>query len=195
MSDVQSLADLVGIRRGHFVFEAGAHGDAWLELDALFRRPDLLRPHATALARMLQKHDPAVVCGPMTGGALLAQLVGAELGCDVVWTEREVDAAGNVAYRLPGWALPVVADRRVVIVDDAISAGSAVRATCGALRVAGASVEGLAAAITSGGRIEEIERELALAVTRLVHIDARLWSPERCPLCASGEPLSLSPRF
>ena len=180
-----ALVDLVGLRRGHFVFESGAHGDTWLELDALFRRPQRLRPYVAALSRELAVSAPEVVCGPMTGGALCAQLVAAELGCDAVWTERGVADGGGVTYRLPGWTLPVVAGRRVAIVDDAIAAGSAIRGTREALAVT-ASVVAIAALFTTGSRVSALEFEFGLPILRVAHVEAGLWSAEACPLCRSG---------
>jgi orotate phosphoribosyltransferase len=42
------------LRRGHFVFESGDHGDAWLELERLFTAPRHLQRSAEALAQKLR---------------------------------------------------------------------------------------------------------------------------------------------
>jgi orotate phosphoribosyltransferase len=117
---------------------------------------------------------------------LLAQLVAAELGCDAVWTDRSVGGDGRATYGLPRWSLPVVEGRRVVIVDDAIAAGSATRATRDALLAAGAQVVGVGALLTTGSRVAELEREFGAAIVRVAHIDARLWAAGDCPLCRAG---------
>ena len=62
-------SDLVRARRGHFAFPSGFHGDLWLELDVLFAAPREVAPLAAELAARLPDAD--VVCGPMSGGALL----------------------------------------------------------------------------------------------------------------------------
>ncbi len=99
------LLGLMAARRGHFLLESGHHGDLWLELDALFLRPRALQPYATALATQLAPYNVAAVCGPLTGGALLAQTIATALGLEFYYAERRVPAqpAGlyAVEYRLP----------------------------------------------------------------------------------------------
>ena len=79
--DVNQLADP---RRGHFDLGTGFHGDLWLDLDAMFLRPVLLRPLAQLVARQLDRYRPAAVCGPLTGGAFLALMVAEALGAAFV---------------------------------------------------------------------------------------------------------------
>ena len=80
MSDESAqLLDLMSPRGGHFRFVSGHHGDAWLDLDGLFRRPMALAPFVTALAERLARFSLDGVCGPLTGGAFLAQLIAREL--------------------------------------------------------------------------------------------------------------------
>src|SRR3954467_13518058 len=40
------LLRLIAMRRGHFEFESGKHGETWLDLDALFARPEAVQPFA-----------------------------------------------------------------------------------------------------------------------------------------------------
>lgn len=37
-----ALLDLLEVRRGHFRYESGYHGDIWLDLDRLFAKPHAL---------------------------------------------------------------------------------------------------------------------------------------------------------
>src|SRR5687768_5573384 len=76
------------LRRGHFAYEGGDHGDAALALELLFADPRRLQRGATELGRRLERLDAAVTCGPLIGGALVAQLVAAELGTTFVYAER-----------------------------------------------------------------------------------------------------------
>src|SRR3954466_1801201 len=97
-----SVADLIGRvprRTGHFRFESGFHGDLWLELDALFADPAQTEHDANALAGGVADIRIDVVCGAMTGGALLAQVVARHLGCLFAYTEREY-AGGRARYWL-----------------------------------------------------------------------------------------------
>jgi orotate phosphoribosyltransferase len=172
------LERLAGAERGHFAFPSGFHGDLWLELDALFARPAAVAPFAAELARRVAPHEPEVVCGPMTGGALLAQLVAAELGAELSWSE------------LPGYAIPSalrarLRGRRVAVVDDAINAGAATSATIAALRACGAEVVAVGALMLLGGGYEP-----GVPLEHLETVASGLWPADACPLCAGGVPIS-----
>jgi orotate phosphoribosyltransferase len=172
------LARLAGAERGHFAFPSGFHGDLWLELDALFARPAAVAPFAAELARRVARHEPEVVCGPMTGGALLAQMVAAELGAELSWSG------------LPGYAIPAalrgrLRGRRVAVVDDAINAGSATSATIAALRACGADVVAVGALMLLGGVYDP-----GVPIEHFETVASGLWPADACPLCARGVPIN-----
>src|SRR6478752_2398396 len=136
------LTALIPARRGHFRFESGHHGDLWLDLDALFLRPCRLRPFAEELAGDLARHDIAVACGPLVGGALLAQTVADILGVEFCYAEQFIpdrpEALYPVEYRLPAGLRAAVRGKAVAVVDDVVNAGSAVRGAWAALEACGA---------------------------------------------------------
>src|SRR5215204_6419129 len=74
-----ALIRLLAGRQGHFRLESGLHGDYWCELDPLFVRPRALQPFVVELAARLARHQVEVVCGPLVGGAFVAQEIAAEL--------------------------------------------------------------------------------------------------------------------
>src|SRR3954451_18896335 len=138
----EELLALVPRRQGHFRLESGHHGDLWLDLDSLFLRPARLRRFAAALALRFAEHSIEAVCGPLVGGAFLAQAVAAELDVEFYHTERVATTVGDglypANYRLPDTLRQRISGKRVAIVDDAINAGSAVRATYRNLQASGA---------------------------------------------------------
>src|SRR5215217_6771371 len=87
-----SFMSLVGARRGHFLLESGHHGGLWLDLDGLFADAKRIEPFVACLAESIHPHGPDAVCGPMVGGAFLAQLVARELGKEFWFTERHAPA-------------------------------------------------------------------------------------------------------
>jgi orotate phosphoribosyltransferase len=179
-------------RSGHFTLESGHHGELWLEPDALFWEPATLEPHAAWLAERIRRHAPDVVCGPLVGGAFLAQLVAARLGARFCHTERT--SAGDrglyaATYRLPDAVAPRLSGLRVAVVDDVVNAGSAVRATLAALRHAGARPVALGALLALGATPSSVAAGEGLPLEVLATRENRIWEPEHCPLCARGEPL------
>ena len=188
-----SLLGLVESRRGHFRLESGLHGAAWFDLEGLFADPKRLAPHVEALARALRRHDPGVVCGPLAGGALLAQLVAQALGIDFAFTERHGAPTGSAlftaTYRLPAALARRVAGRRVALVDDAMSAGSSLRATCAELQQHGALPVVVGSLLVLGSAGEEFFTHMGVPVEALMRDAYECWTPASCPMCAAGTPL------
>lgn len=192
----EAVLDLMSARTGHFRLESGHHGELWLELDTVFWSPATLEPLVAELAGLLGRHHPDVVCGPLVGGALLAQLIAARLGADFCFTERTSAGDGGLytaAYRLPQALATRVVGKRVVIVDDVVNAGSAVRATLSALTGAGAQPVALGALLTLGATPAAVAVGAGLPLETIASRANELWEPSTCPRCAEGEPLEPSP--
>ena len=100
-----NVLDLLKVRRGHFRYEFGYHGEIWLDLDQLFFDLRLIAPLTRELATRLARHDVEAIVGPLVGGALVAQMVAAEIGALFAYAEPQgpstPDALYSVAYRLP----------------------------------------------------------------------------------------------
>ena len=184
----EKLLELLSVRRGHFVLESGHHGNLWLDLDALFLRPAALLPFARELARRLAAHRIEAVVGPLTGGAFVAEMVAAELDVRFAFAERQVGAHG-VTYSIPDALQPHLRGRAVAIVDDAINAGSATRATFAALTTIGARPVAVCALLILGNTARTFIEANQLAVESIARLGNELWMPASCPLCASGVPL------
>lgn len=186
------LLALLQARTGHFEFETGHHGELWLDLDALFRRPRLLRPFVDTLAQMLAHYRPDAICGPLIGGGLLAEVIAAEMNAEFFFAERQVlTTAGKISarYALPATQASDVNGKRVAVIDDVINAASAVRGTVDALEKSGARAVAIAALAVIGERADAFVDERKLPLISISHFDNRLWDPPACPLCQAGEPL------
>ena len=192
-TSVGAFLALVNGTRGHFLLESGHHGALWLDLDALFTSAERIAPFVDALAERIAAHHPQMVCGPLLGGAFLAQLVGQRLNLPFCFTERVMPAESAGMYRanyvLPRAFQPRVSQRCIAIVDDVISAGSALRATHTELTSHGADVV-IAGALLQLGDVGagHLERE-GVVVASVARDEYKLWLPAECPMCASGIPL------
>ncbi len=183
----------MGARRGHFVFESGNHGNLWLDLDGMFAAPSQLDGMLDDLSRRIAAVGPDVVCGPMTGGALVAFAVAAKLKVGFRWTYREQIPSGQglfpYRYHLNA-AGTELAHQRVVVVDDVINAGSATRETLRLLREQNATPVAMAALLTLGNKPEELARDEGIKLLTLANAAHQLWAPDHCPLCAAKEPIA-----
>jgi orotate phosphoribosyltransferase len=192
-------ADLFRSRTGHFLLESGHHGTRWLELDSLFVRPDAVEPWLRRLAPLVARHDVEAVCGPLTGGAFVAQWVASELGLLFLYSvpapapsvtgTAAAPALYSRAYTLPEPLARLAAARRVAVVDDVINAGSATRASVAALRAAGARVVAAGALLGLGDVGTGLLDGDGVPVDVVESWPNPIWPPAECPLCADGTPL------
>jgi orotate phosphoribosyltransferase len=181
----RALVEAVGASRGHFVYESGYHGDLWLDLDGLFVDARRARGWAAALAERAAACRPEFVCGPLTGGAFVALPLAAEIGAGFVFAERSVSPTGAVTYRLPESLRGVLRGRRVLLVDDAVNAGSAWRGTLADLEDCGAELAGFAALLTLGDAAAQIAEQYGVPLFALAALEREMWTPEECPICRS----------
>ena len=183
----------VAARRGHFRTESGYHTDLWMDLESVCRRPGTVQPLARALAQQLRPHAVDAVCGPLNEGAFIALMVAGDLGCDFTYAERLVDRDEArlfpVRYALPAALRPIVTGRRIAIVNDVISAGSAVRGAWADLDAHGAQVVAIGCLLILGDAIDTFAAERGIAVEALECSPYALWKPGECPLCAAHVPL------
>lgn len=189
-----TLRQLLAARAGHFQMESGYHSEQWFELGRLFAEPQRIRPLATELAHRLAAHRLDAVCGPMTGGAHLAALIADALSLECVIADRYAPLPGSpnlfpVRYRVRDEFRGRVSGRRIAIVDDAISAGSAIRGTHSDLLACGAVPVVLSALIVFGPHAARFAQESALALEAITHTEFNLWPPAECPLCQRSIPL------
>ncbi len=191
-----NILSLVRGRQGHFRLESGHHGDLWLELETLCLRPREMQPFVVRLAAALRKYKLQVVCGPLVEGAYVALLVALELGCDFVYAERFANSSREglfpVEYRLPNALHSAVRGKRLAIVNDVISAGSAVRGAFRDLQFVGAEVVAIGALLGLGDSIGKFAAENRIALELLQQRPHHLWMPEECPLGAAGEPIEIA---
>jgi orotate phosphoribosyltransferase len=191
----RDLLSLVQGRRGHFRLESGHHGDLWFQLETLCLQPREITKFTQRLAARLAPYRVEAVCGALVEGAFVALLVSLELGCEFTYAERFMDDERTglfpVEYRIPETLRPLVAGKRIAIVNDVINAGSAVRGAFFDLQDAGAEVVVIGALLALGDAIGKFSSEHRVALELLEQMPNNLWTPGACPLCAAGEPLEM----
>ena len=189
-TDAAAFLELVSGRRGHFRLESGHHGGLWLDLDPLFAEPRRIEPFVAVLADALRPHAVDAVCGPLLGGAFLAQMVAHALGAEFCFTERMPPAVNSglyqVRYRLPQAFTARLRGRRVAMVDDVMSAGSALRGTYEELLTHGAAPVAAGALLVLGSAGAGFFAERGIPLVAVARDEYPLWPPDECPLCAAG---------
>ncbi|MQA79301.1 MAG: orotate phosphoribosyltransferase [Streptosporangiales bacterium] len=170
-------------RTGHFVFESGHHGDTWLLLDELVSYPDRLAREAEALAERLRRFPADIACGPLDGGAFVAQWVAATLGMRFTYARREPG---------PRYAIPreiAVDGLRALVVDDAVNLGSATMSTAAALADRGATVVAVGSLVACGPYGPHVGARLGVPQVYLTEVPSNVYPADACPLCEAGVPI------
>lgn len=189
----QSLLAAVSASRGHFRYESGHHGDLWLELEGLFVDARRARSWAAALTQQIAVCQPDFICGPLTGGAFVAQLLAVESNTDFAFAERFTSRTGAVHYRIPQSLRGRLSGKRVLLVDDAVNAGSALRSTVVDVLDCGSTLVGLASLLTLGAAAIQLAQQYEVPFFTLAALERRMWAAEECPLCGAG--MALINRF
>jgi orotate phosphoribosyltransferase len=108
----------------HFVYISGQHGSGWIDKDRVYPHTELTAQLGRLVAEAVAHRGIEVVCGPATGGLILAQWTAHALGALAVFGEHGpagssgVDARPFVVKR--GYE-HLVEGRRVLVVDELIA--------------------------------------------------------------------------
>jgi len=148
-----------------------------------------LRPFVTELAGRVARHRVETVCGPLNGGAFLAELIASGLGVEFAFAERTISQRAGlfpIDYRVPTALRAGLRGKRVAIVDDAISMGSAIRATAADIELCKARPVVIGALLGIGPGASEFATASRLPFERIADLPIRTWVPSACQLCASG---------
>ena len=152
-----------------------------------------------ALAERLAPLKPDVVVGPATLGIPVAIEVSRALGLDryvvvqkspkihladaLVETITSITSKGEQRLLLDRAALPLLAGKRAVVVDDVVASGSSLKGVLNLVRAAGAEVAGVGVVLTEAHEWKETLGADAALVHGLGHI------PQFRPGAAGWEPI------
>ena len=175
----------------HFVYISGDHGSGWVDKDTIFvdpRRPARL---CQLLAERVRPFEAEMLCGPATGGLIVAQWTAFALGAPAVFAEHNsprslAELRGQFAFHRGYDRL--LEGKRVVVLDDVVNTGQSVRQTVAAVQAAGGNVVA-AGALVDRGNVDAA----ALGVAEYVYLmeyDIPDWSAAECPLCRARVPIN-----
>jgi orotate phosphoribosyltransferase len=149
---------------GSFRLRSGQMSDEYFDKYLFEAQPALLREVAEAMVALLPECD--VLAGMEMGGIPIATVMSQLTGLPTVFVRKQAKEYGT------GKAAEgaTVTDRRVAVIEDVVTTGGALLASCRLLRAAGARVETVVCAIDreQGGQ-ENLKAEglqLRSALTR-----------------------------
>lgn len=175
MTDFGALFDDLGVRRtGHFALSSGRHSDTYLQCAAALAQPGVALRLGSALAERV--NGPVdVVAAPALGAVLAGFAVAVALDRRFVFAERP--PGGGFALRRGQVVDP---GERVLVVEDVVTTGGSAGEVADLIERAGGRPVGIACLV---------DRSRDLRPISLLRVDAPVWDPGACPLCANGAPL------
>ena len=180
--EVRALLVKTGaIMDGHFLLTSGLHSPHYVEKFNVLQHPAYTAQLCAAMAEKFKDAQIETVVGPVTGGILLAHETGKSLGTRAIFTER-VD--GKMTFRR-GFSLRE--GERVLIVEDIVTTGGSIKEVIEVVKAAGAVPVAVSMLVDrSGGKANFGD----VPSTALLTMDVETYSPDTCPLCAKGVPMT-----
>lgn len=170
------------VSQGHFLLSSGRHSGEYWEKFRLLEHPEVTEQLCREIAARYQNSALSAIIGPTTGGALLAQEVGRQLGARCLIAEP---ASGGGRELRRGFTLQP--GERVLVVDDVFTTGLSLRETLGALRPYQPEILGIEVLIDRGS--DEARQQFTLPVQSLFRVAAHSYASTDCPFCREGLPL------
>jgi len=169
---------------GHFELRSGLHSPHYFQCALVLRDPAVADRMGRALAEQIRHQlgpDPAEeVIAPALGGLIIGHELARSLKCPFIFAEKENQTLTlRRGFRIePG--------RRYLVAEDVVTRGGRVQETIAIVRKGGGRV--VAAAVL----VDRSAGQAALDVPlfRLLTLAPVTYTPESCPLCRQGVPMT-----
>lgn len=174
------LKDSGVLLAGHFLLTSGRHSARYFEKFRILENPPVCERFAAALAGKFKDAGVTAVCGPTTGGVIIAYEVARLLGARCIIAEK-----AETGRRI-GRGFRLGPQDRVLVVDDVMTTGGSLVDTLAALAGHPSQVVGVGVFIDRSGGRNRLDRPWEAVYRQAVET----WEPADCPLCRDGVPLT-----
>jgi len=168
---------------GHFILSSGRHSARYLQSAKVLMYPDLAAKLAAELIASMQLEAVDVVVAPALGGLIIGHEVARALKKPFIFTERK---EGVMSLRR-GFSFK---GERVLIVEDVITTGGSVCECIDVVRQHGGKPFHIMALVD---RAPAQHNRFDIPHHTLIDLNVESYTPEACPMCASGDIPALKP--
>ena len=167
------------LRVGHFAYPSGRHSAIHLDHDRLLTNPEASSRMGYALAKGFFTSKVETVASPSIWGAGLAQWVAyfLEPRAKVVYATPKPDGRRSIAPAVQ----PLVAGRRVLLIDNVTLSGETIRQFRQTLEDVGGEVIGIGCLWAASAPDD------ANGLAGLLNSRYPSWETDKCPLCEAGD--------
>ncbi len=168
--------DIGVLKKGHFRLSSGRHSGTYLQCAILQQYPNLNSIVMSEIVDKVKQFNPTVIIGAAIGGILASYELARLVGARGIFAER-VD--GVLKLRR---GFDLIANDKVIIVEDVITTAKTTLELIGLLREKGLEPEAI---VTIVDRREE-SVDIGYPVFPIVRIQIKTYLEEECPLCKEG---------
>ena len=158
---------------GHFLLSSGRHSNRYMQCAKILQYPGYAAEFVKPLADSFMGDGIDVVLSPAVGAIIVGYELARQLGVKNIFAERE---NGKMALRR---GFEIEPGSRVLVSENVITTGGAVREVMEIARGLGAVVAGAAVLIDRSGGAIDFGVKTRIAYTA----DVISWDAWNCPLC------------
>ncbi len=178
------------LENDHFVYINGMHGSGWVNKDAINTQPSYVSELCQMLVAVTRDWEANYICGPATGGMIVAQWTAFHAKLPMVYAEHGPAQPGQLrgSFEIRRNFDRLIHGKRVIIVDDVANSGHSVEQTMEAVRAVGAEVVGVAVYVDRGNLGESPFGGVPYRYLTQVQFPA--WVEEDCPAELLARPIN-----
>lgn len=176
----KTFADAGAVLRGHFLLTSGRHSPVYWEKFRVIEQPEATVRLCAIVAAQYRASKVDVVAGPTTGGVVLAYEVARQLGTRCAFAEK---VEGGRKFRR---GVAIQPGERVLIVDDILTTGTSLQDVIAAVKQVRGSIVGIAVLVDRS----EQQLDLGFPLFSCLRSPTVSYTPDACPLCREGIPLT-----
>lgn len=173
---VEIFEKLGVLRKGHFLYTSGMHGEQYLQCAKVLEQPKYAEEIIKGLAEEFKEDNIDIVVGPAIGGITISYEFARQLDTPSIFAEREND---KMTLRR-GFTIPKGA--RVLVVEDVITTGGSVKEVIELVKEASGVLAGVAILVDRTGGEIDFGAKLVSAYSEKF----KAYAPEDCPICKEG---------
>jgi orotate phosphoribosyltransferase len=170
------LRESGAMQSGHFLLSSGRHSDRYVEKARVLERPEAVMAFGAEMASWYP--GAHAVVAPAVGAIALGFAVAFHAPARFLFAERD---GGAMTFRR-GFGLR--RGERTVVVEDVLTTGASAGEVLDLVRRQGADAMGVAALV------DRSQSPPRFPLRAVIRVEAVSWTPEECPLCREGRPIS-----
>lgn len=181
---LEILRSCNALLEGHFRYTSGRHGSKYFEKIRIVREPRYVDELGRMMAMIMDdlRNDIDLVCAPAYGAVVFGFSTALHMGKNFAFLQRNSDGKMSVRSGFKD----LITNSRILLVEDVSTTGGSIIESLNALNTLNANVirAGLIVDRTAG------TMDIGIPYKALLTVKAESWTPEECPLCRDGIPVT-----